>query len=231
MAYKRKRPSTKRPMRRKSYKKRAPKRNLRKTIKAVVMKVAETKKVSRSFAKIEMFHNVFSNTQCYHLNAAGNMPSGGSSTFSRVGDRMNTIGWKIKLLIGQKGDRPNVNFRWICFSLPKGTALSYANVFENVTNNILLDDPNRDTVRVLASGYMRPNQAGLDNTGQDEYTFTKRLFIPHKKLYKFGPADGANEHNQHDVYFTLMCYDAFGSLPADNIAYFQGYTDLAFKDV
>ena len=219
---------TKRPIKRRRTMK---KTTFAKRVKRVVMKVSETKKVSRSFAKVEMYHNVFSASQCYQLNAPGNMPSGGSSTFARVGDRMNTIGWKLKLLIGQKGDRPNVNFRWMAFSVPKGTAITYANVFENVTNNVLLDDANRDTTRVIASGYMRPNQAGLSATGNDEYTFTKRLWIPHKKLYKFGPADGANEHNQHDVYFTLMCYDAFGSVITDNIAYFQGYTDLAFKDL
>jgi hypothetical protein len=218
---------TKRPIK----KRKTTRKTFAKRVKSVVMKVSETKKCQRSFAKIEMFHNVFSNTQCYHLNSASNMPSGGSSTFARVGDRMNSIGWKIKLLIGQKGDRPNVNFRWMAFSIPKGGTLDYASVFENVTNNIMLDDPNRDTTRVLASGYMRPNQAGLAATGNDEYTFTKRLFIPHKKLYKFGPADGANTHNQHDVYFTIMCYDAFGSLLTDNIAYFQGYTELMFKDI
>jgi hypothetical protein len=86
-------------------------------------------------------------------------------------------------------------------------------------------------LELLPQGWMRPNKAGLTVTGNDEYTFTKRLYIPHKKLYEFGPADGATTHNQHDVFFTIMAYDAYGSLNTDNIAYYQVFTEIQYKDV
>jgi hypothetical protein len=117
MAYKRKRTFTKRPMKRKALRKTS-KKTFAKRVKSAVMKVSETKKTQRAFAKIEMFHNVFSATQCYHLNAASNMPSGGSSTFARVGDRMNTLGWKVRLLVGQKGDRLFFLFFFFSFFSP-----------------------------------------------------------------------------------------------------------------
>ncbi len=140
------------------------------------------------------------------------------------------------MLCGQKGDHPNVTWRWFAVQFPGtvnlvGTNLPYNNVFENTTGNVLLDEIQRDTCRVLATGYMRPNQAGLADTGNDEYTFCKRLFIPHKKLYKFGPNDSQQTHNQHPVYFFVMVYDAFGSLITDNIAYYQVFTKLIYKDV
>ncbi len=79
--------------------------------------------------------------------------------------------------------------------------------------------------------YGCPNQAGLTVTNNDEYTFVKKMFIPCKKVYKFGSSDtSAVTHNQDDLYFSILCYDVFGSLAFDNIAYFQCYTELLFKD-
>ncbi len=71
----------------------------------------------------------------------------------------------------------------------------------------MFDDLNTDYVKILGQGWMRPNPAGLGGTVGDEYTFTKRSWIPHKRTCKFGSVDGTTGHNQHDVYFFLMCYD------------------------
>jgi len=144
------------------------------------------------------------------------MPAQGVGEKAGVGDRINTIGFNVKLLCGQKVDRPNVTFRWICIEVPKGGGLPYGSVFNNITGNILLDDLNKDYVKCLKQGVWRPNEAGLASTGNDEYTFVKKVHIPYKRLVKFGPADGAithnQNHNQNDVYFCIMCYDAYGSL-------------------
>ena len=185
-----------------------------------------------SWNKVEIFHNIFSNSQVLKLNseAAGVMPIQGVRQLERIGDRENVLGWKIRLLIGLKGDRPNLNFRWICFSLPKASGIGYSSVFSSSTNNVMLDEMNRDVVKVLGQGTWCPNQAGLSATNNDEYT-VKKMFIPHKRVYKFGPSDtSAVTHNQDDVYFSILCYDAYGSLASDNIAYFQCYSELLFKD-
>jgi hypothetical protein len=64
----------------------------------------------------------------------------------------------------------------------------------------------------------------------DEFTFVKFLFIPHQRVYKFGPAEGALTHNQDDLYFLLLCYDAFCVLIADNIAYLKLFSEMTYKD-
>ena len=56
------------------------------------------------------------------------------------------------------------------------------------------------------------------------------LIVTHK-VYKFGPSDSDRTHNQDDVYFTIMCHDAFGSVITDNIDYFQGFSDFTFKNL
>jgi hypothetical protein len=174
------------------------------------MKVSETKRLTVNYPKIELYHNVLSLSQMLALNGSSVMPAINVTQNGRIGDRINVLGWSIKMLCGQKGDRPNVNWRWFAVQFPgtiplTGLNLPYNNVFENITSNVLLDDIQKDTCKVLASGYMRPNQAGLV-TG-DEYTFCKRMFISHKKLYKFGPNDSVQQHNQNPVYFFCVVYD------------------------
>ncbi len=95
----------------------------------------------------------------------------------------------------------------------------------DVTGNVMLDEPNEETTRVISQGWIRRNQAGLVKTGNDEFTFTKRIYIPHKKTYRFGPQYGGLTYQMPEVYFTVVCYVVFGSLITDNIAYFQTFTE------
>ncbi len=109
------------------------------------------------------------------------MPTQGVGDNQRIGDQINLTGMKLKLLIGQKADRPNVTFRWWIMRVPKGSSITYANWFITTTGNSLLDDPNTDFVKVLKTGQWRPNEAGLANVGGDEYTFVHRLWLSYNR--------------------------------------------------
>lgn len=231
MAYRRKRVA-KKTFKRKGVKRPTNSRaRLTKLIKSVVMRKAEPKVKRANFGKMELNHNTFTvGGGVMLLNDATLMPTQGVGDNQRVGDQINITAFKIKALFGQKGDRPNVSFRYWVLSAPKGTSPTYANFFINITGNILLDDPNMDTVTVLKTGIMRPNEAGLAATGNDEYTFAKRWWLPYKKLLKFGPGDAAVTHNDNDIYLIVIPYDAFGSLGTDNIAYMQASVEIYYKD-
>lgn len=234
MAYSRKRKGTSsRTFKRKGIKRSAApnRRRLTNLIKSVVMRKAEPKVKRANFGKMELYHNTFQvGGGVMLLNDATLMPTQGPGDNQRIGDQINVTGIKIKSLFGQKGDRPNVSFRYFVLQAPKGVSPTYANFFINITGNILLDDPNTDIVKVLKTGIMRPNEAGLSATGNDEYTFAKRWWLPYKKLIKFGPADAATTHNDNDMYLIVMPYDAFGSLGTDNIAYMQASVEIYYKD-
>ena len=229
--YKRKHPACKKKFNKKLYRKTVAKKRTVKMVQQIVMKPMETKYITASWSKAELFHNIFSNSPYMGLNTPLVMPSQNVTQTSRTGDRIQSLGYSLKLLIGQKADRPNVTFRYLCYSVPKGISITYNSIFEEVTHNILLDDINKDIVTVHMDDCWRPNQAGLNATGNDEFTFVKKLFIPYKRLYKFGPADSANTHNQKDLYFCVLFYDVFGSMDTDNIAYFQTNTKFMFKDI
>jgi len=200
-----------------------------KRVKKIVLKTCELKRAPVNVSKIEVFHNVFLG-HTYLLNNSTTMPPGGGGQTNRIGDSINTIGYKINCLFGQKFDRPNVTWRFMVFQVPKGGSITYGDVFRTTTGNIFLDEPNRDHKKVLMSRTFRPNQAGLLNAGQDEYSFFKKFYVPLKKTYKFGPADNAQTHNQPDIYVGISAYDAFGSLVTDNIGYVQMFTELEYKD-
>lgn len=208
-----------------------------KRVKRVLMKTCEPKTKTANFGKVEMYHNCFYNGggvtltgNVCHLNASALMPAGGTLDSQRIGDQIYMSHFRLKMLIGQKGDRPNVNFRYLILSVPKGSPIVYGDWFINTTGNILLDDPNKDFVKVIKQGTWRPNQAGLSATGNDEFTFAKRLSVPYKKLLKFGPADGAVTHNDNDLYFVLMAYDAYGTPTSDNIAYCHMSLEIGYRD-
>ncbi len=111
-----------------------------------------------SWNKVEVNHNTFATTQNLFINAAATMPVvGGAQSGNRIGDQISTAGWKVKMLLGQKADRPNVTWRIVCYSIPKNGSINYADVFKNVTGHVLLDEHNTDTTRILYQKYLRPS--------------------------------------------------------------------------
>lgn len=237
MAYKRKAGTKKFAKRARPYKKGRRNVGITALIRRTVLRVAEPKTKDYSPAKVELYHNSFytvggiaPNGFVTCMNTSAAMPQSGSLDNCRIGDQVNLSHFDIKLLIGQKADRPNVTFRYMVLGVPKGSSIDYASWFTAVTNNVLLDDPNTDFVRIYKRGFWRPNEAGLLATGNDEYTFTKRLRVPYKKVVKFGPSNGSTTHNDQDLYFVLMCYDAYGSLGTDNVAYVQMSQCLHYRD-
>lgn len=197
-----------------------------KAVQRVVKRTCETKEKNTGFGKNEMYHNTF---VTFPINNGSYMPTQGTADTQRVGDQLYTIGWKFKMLIGQKADRPNVTFKYYVLKVPKGSTYSYNNWFKNTSNNVLLDDVNTDFVKILTTGVWKPHDGSMDNA-TDEYVYTRKLWLPYKKLYKFGPADAAQSHNDDDLWFVCAAFDAYGTLLTDNIAYIDLQTNFYFKD-
>lgn len=202
-------------------------------VRRVILRTGELKSKHSPVTKVEIFHNSF-NTGGYvlKLNSDAYYPTQGVAQNQRVGDEIMLSGIGIKLLIGQKADRPNVTFRWAVITLPRGATINYASVFQAVTNNVLIDDFNKDFATVKSSGLWRPNEAGLNGTGGDEYTFVKKVYVPWKHKTKFGPANGASTQlDTQDLYFIMVAYDAYGSITGtDNIAYAESLVTVYYRD-
>jgi len=235
MAYKKKYGKKKfSPKRKSTARKGAFKKSVMKIAKQAVMKKAEPKQ--RSFAinggglpiqPISIYHqspileNIFRTTA---------MPVQGVTDYQRIGDRINITHIEFRWVLGQSADRPNVNWRWWIFKVPKGTAYTYAGFFNNITGNVMLDDLNKDTCTIVKQGKFQMNRGSLNQNGTDELTTTKKITLSFKRGVKFGPGDAAISHNLDDYYFMWACYDAYGTLTSDKLGYYMGTQTIYYRD-
>lgn len=200
--------------------------------KSVILKTAEPKEKTIVIGKTDLNHNTFVIHQMnYHMN----MPAEGDNETERVGDRINAGGYLLRFLIAQQSDRPNVTFRYYVVSTNKGNAYNYNNYFLNHMSNILLDSPNKDYVTVHKSGYIRQTKADASyfigaNGASREKTTPFKLWVPWKKLIKFGPGQGATIPQEKDLYLIIGAFDAYGTLLTDIIGYFHASQTLYYKD-
>ncbi|AMB42980.1 hypothetical protein [Circovirus-like genome DCCV-9] len=210
------------------YKKSKASKTFAKKVKAVVMKTVETKSRPWGYGKLELNHNV---PYAITLNGTGNpgpMPPQGTQDYERIGDIINTSGIKLRLMCGQKADRPNVTFKFWVVQVPKGSGYSYNQWFMNYTGNCLLDSINTDFVKILATHTWKAPETYSAETR--EVTFTKQWWIPRRRVVKFGPTNASLSHNDSDVHLLCAAYDAYGTLVTDNIAYVQLHVETFYRD-
>lgn len=205
---------------------------LKKIVSKMIYKKAESKHRHADFGKIELYHNLMT---IQKINDTSCMPSQGTGDLQRIGDQINVSGFYIRILCGQKNDRPNVTWRFLIVKVPKDTSASYNTFFDNVTGNVLLDSVNKDKVQVLKSFTYKKylgNQSLVMGTPHvlREITFPIKLWVPYKRTYKF-QTDSSITHTDGDIYLLSFAYDAYGTLTTDNIAYIQTTTTMYYKDL
>lgn len=206
----------------------AAKRTFAKKVKRVILKEAEPKNRAWTPGTTQLNHNA---NGVVLMNAPSTMPPQGVRDDNRIGDQIYTIGYSVKMLLTQKSDRPNCTWRISFVRVPKGATYTYGTWYNNQTNVILLDDFNNDFVKVVKDSSFKQVIGDMDaGAVAREYTFVKKFWIPHKYLYKFGPADAAVTHNHDDLYMCIVCYDAAGTLITDNIGAYNVLFDLKYKD-
>lgn len=218
----------KRPRRTIFRRKRFMQRNISRIARQVVLRASETKRRQDSIGKHELFHNLDSFR--LQLNRATGMPYKGDNDNDRNGDTIIGRGWKIRMTLANKGDRPNVTYRITVVARQATNVPVYADVYKNTSGNILLDDVDRDKNTVLYDRTYKPNKAmvGTTESGLREYVVPFKMWIPRKNVMKFNSAN--NDVNDRQIWLFVMAYDAYGTLVTDNIAYTQVWTEFIYKD-
>ena len=204
-------------------------KSIKRVVSKMIMKKAEPKHKNIDHGKTELYHNSIGTL---HLNKDAAMPSQGTADNQRVGDRINAGGFMIRMLCGQKNDRPNCTWKFWVIKTPKGSALGYANLFENITSNTMIDPINKDNCTILKQITIKKSLNLLGHSSWDEArecTFPIKMWIPYRKLTKFLTAASTN-HSDGDIHLLYVCYDAFGTLQTDNIAYVDVSSTIYYKD-
>lgn len=205
-----------------------------KIVNKVILKKAEPKMNTQIYGTLgttQLYHN---SMQYNVLNGTNNMPVQGTTDLTRIGDKINVGGFYIRMLCAHKNDRPNLTWKFYVVSAPKGTGVTYNKFFDNVSGNILLDNPNKDCIKVLKSITRKCTQGNpslVIGAGhiQREVTFPVKIWLPYKKTYSF-LTDNSTDHNDRDLYLITFVYDTIGALVTDNVASIQIISSMYYKD-
>lgn len=202
----------------------------KKLIKSIVLKTTETKYKNLALDKQELYHN-----NIYALtDLMGVMPSQGDSDGERVGDSIYSTGIKVRMMLGQKSDRPNVTFKIfvVKFDEDVSGSLTFSNFYHVTSGNGLLDAIQTKRFKVIKSLTLKSKGTSLE-VGETAKEFVRPLsfWIPLKKKLKF-IADASTKVSNYpeNLKIVVLAYDAYGTLSSDNIAYAQGCATLYFKD-
>jgi len=211
-------------------------------IKKTVLKTSESKNLAYDHGKVELYHNAGSPLSGrilpapFEIDAPYAMPVQGLGDTQRIGDSIYVSGMKVRMLIGQKKDRPNVTFRIMCIKVTnQDYPATVAQLFDNISGNILLDTINNDRVKCVYHRTLKPSQSTMFVAGASaadapkEYTFTHSFYVPAKRKIDF-TTNGGTSFAKSRYYVLVFAYDAYGTVITDNIGYVQCYSNLFYRD-
>lgn len=208
-------------------------------IKRTILKMAEPKHKDTTHDIIQLYHNSGSPASGQILHTARpikdyfTMPLQGDNDRERNGDHIWMKGISVKLLLGQKADRMNVTFR-VCVleCTSEQEPATYGDLVDAQTGNSMLDSLNTDRGKIVYQKYVKKTISPQLDTygGVRELTHFHKFWIPHKKLIKFSDNSSNNQYSGTRMYLYVFAYDAYGTLLTDNIAYFQAWSRLYYRD-
>lgn len=208
---------------------------VKRLVKAVALKKSEPKNTAYHWGKTELYHNSGSPAsgqilptpiEALHYSL---MPPQGNGDHQRNGDQIYAKGTSVKMLLGHKADRMNITFRIVAW---KGTTdakpISYNELFDHVSSNVLLDCTNSDRGKIIYNKYIKKVISSQLSTTK-EFTFVHKFWIPYKKLIKY-VYNNATDFSGEKIYIYVFAYDAYGSLLTDNVAYVQTWLKFYYRD-
>lgn len=192
-----------------------------KIVNKVLRKKVEVKHKDYAGSHYQLYHNGFVNA--YHqilIHPNFLSLTQGTGENQLVGSEANIIGTMLKIMFLIKNDRLNTKFRVLILRHPKdyNPMSAYTQVFDALTNNLMVDSIDRHRVTVLYDkivGYK--NFAPTNST--DEITIFKTIIVPKQKFTLKLADDGSLVYNSPRFVDSLiiMAYDTHGSLLTDNI--------------
>lgn len=205
-------------------------------IKSVSLRNAETKYAVTTGENQQLYHNGGS-TPVY-VNVTNLLAtSQGTSQTTRVGDCVFGRFLTLKLWLSNKLDRPNVMYRIMLVAMPADQYAAGAptGYFRGENANKIIDSLNTDRYKIVASRLIQPFggdyslESGSTNKEHSRYI---KMTIPLKNRQIYYTTDGGTlpVAQRNILSLSIIAYDAFGSLLADNIASYTYVAKFYFKD-
>ena len=210
-----------------------------KEVKKIAMKVVddeiENKRQVTTEENIQLYHNK-PNHYGKLLTAIGaqgvkdgfNSSSGSGATDVRVGDRVTLKNINLRFWLSNKLDRPNVIYKGVLYWYPVGNIPGDDEVYATQSNKIL-DRYNDKSITVLDTFIIKPQAMFLNGTEKFEHSYLGTLNKSWKSL-KVEFDNNTSRTKDRELGFSIVCYDAYGTLQTDNIASFAYNQMVTFQD-
>lgn len=162
----------------------------------------------------------------------------GTGRANRIGEKISPVGMSLKLWISNKQDRMDVMYRVMVLRLPRTTETGAVTTFNNLRIFNAAQLGNTGNKMILPVDKDMGIKALYDrvfsikgNVLTKEYHRYIKLWIKRKRsrTIVFNNAQQTIVNNPLAVY--VIPYDAFGTLPSDNIASCSYYCRLYYKDI
>lgn len=221
--------------------KKAPAKKMTNAVKRIVnrefRKRTEVKKLDYNYGEVSINHNNYSavpaNKFQNQLQIWGtNMPVPGTTDADITGSRFKVIGQQLFLQFQIYFDRLNTKFRVMILRYPSyRTVNAYSDIFDNVTNNILMDPIDKDICTVLYDKVVGLKNVNPTNS-TDNVVITRKIWVPKQKYTVQYENAGLNtiKSPRFTDYLIILGYDAFGSLNTDTIGAVKVSRRLFFVD-
>ncbi len=159
----------------------------------------------------------------------GDQSTGGTTKPTcRIGDQISLKNVNIRMWLSNKLDRPNVMYKGILYWYPINNAPSDAQVYKTQTNK-MLDRYNNKDIQIIDTFIVQSGAMYLNGTEKFEHSYLATLNKSYKnKKITFDGLTGVPKGK--DLGFSVVCYDAYGTLQTDNIASFAWNMQLVFQD-
>ena len=212
----------------------AQRREVRKIAEKTVDAEIEDKEFVYIAENVQLFHNKPGYASNLLQLIVQGVKDGDQSTGSgtekgvRIGDQLSLRNINIRFWLSNKLDRPNVMYKGILFWYPVGTPPSDALVYKTQSNK-MLDRYNNKQIRIIDTFILKSGAMYLNGTEKFEHSYLATLNKSYKnKKITYDGLTGVPK--DHDIGFSIVCYDAYGTLQTDNIASFAWNMALTFQD-
>lgn len=205
---------------------------LAKFIRSIALKQTEVKYKEVNVQNSNLFHNGGTGPNFNQTNEILTNIAQGDSSANRDGDEVYLTSLKMKLWLANKNDRPNVMYRIIIYgNIPDSGTVT--DLF-NATTNHTVSFVNREKYTVYYDRVV--NVKGTDHSLETGATLREvsrlhviNMNLKNKKI-KFNKGTNTISDSKDRWGLAIIPYDAFGTLPSDNIASFAMSYRLYFRD-
>jgi len=226
--------------------------NFQSRVKKVLLKTAETKYYDIGVQNVELYHNcgefitLFPGYETSIVNWFNPWSKilKGTERLNRIGDRITPRGMSLKMMLSNKEDRPNTQYRIIVATLPKVIAgvitTARFDPFQKANNgtcdNVLLLPADKDKgIKFLYDKIHRipgSNIAfGAGYNAEKEFTKTIKLWIKRKRASDIVFDTTSTDIVNKPLAIYVIPYEQYSTLETDNIASITGFMRMYYKDV